>query len=81
MKRRLEIANKATQEASEAVSYASAPRTGLLHMHPFKVGLFGTLGVLIALLIGTLVGQLATVLVYIGTVSYTHLDVYKRQGR
>ncbi len=75
MKRRLEIANKAAQEASEAVSYASAPRTGLLHMHPFKVGLFGTLGVLIALLIGTLVGQLATVLVYIGMALFLALGL------
>lgn len=42
---------------------------------PFRLGLFGGLGVLIAIAIGSVVGQLATVLVYIGIAVFLALGL------
>ncbi|WP_460784477.1 AI-2E family transporter [Microbacterium tumbae] len=44
-------------------------------MNPFTFGLLGALGVLVALLIGSIVGQLATVLVYIGVALFLALGL------
>ena len=44
-------------------------------IRPFTFGLFGALGVLVALLIGSLVGKLATVLVYIGIALFLALGL------
>ena len=44
-------------------------------INPFTFGLVGTLGVLVALLIGAVVGQLATVLVYIGVALFLALGL------
>lgn len=60
-----------------------APPTGahpghvgrLARLHPFTIGLVGTLGVLLALLIGSLIGQLSTVLVYIGVALFLALGL------
>ena len=41
--------------------------------NPFMFGLLGALGVLVALMIGGIVGQLATVLVYIGVALFLAL--------
>ncbi|MFE2772912.1 AI-2E family transporter [Microbacterium resistens] len=45
------------------------------HIEPFTFGLVGALGVLVALLIGTIVGQLSTVLVYIGLALFLALGL------
>lgn len=44
-------------------------------IEPFTFGLVGALGVLVALLIGTIVGQLATVLIYIGVALFLALGL------
>lgn len=44
-------------------------------VNPFTFGLLGALGVLVALLIGAMVGQLATVLVYIGVALFLALGL------
>ncbi len=44
-------------------------------INPFTIGLVGTLGVLLALLIGVVVGQLSTVLVYIGLALFLALGL------
>ena len=43
--------------------------------HPFRVGLVGTLGVLLALVIGTAIGQLATILTYVLTAVFLALGL------
>lgn len=55
---------------------SAAPRRGALHrIHPFTFGLVGALGVLVALLIGSVIGQLSTVLVYIGLALFLALGL------
>ncbi|WP_053386643.1 AI-2E family transporter [Leucobacter japonicus] len=44
-------------------------------INPFTFGLLGALGVLVALLIGSIVGQLATVLVYVGVALFLSLGL------
>ncbi|WP_233279440.1 AI-2E family transporter [Microterricola pindariensis] len=44
-------------------------------IRPFMIGLVGTLGVLLALLIGAVIGQLSTVLVYIGLALFLALGL------
>lgn len=44
-------------------------------IRPFTFGLIGTLGVLLALLIGAIVGQLATVLIYVGVALFLALGL------
>lgn len=44
-------------------------------IRPFSFGLIGALGVLVALLIGSIVGQLATVLIYIGVALFLSLGL------
>jgi len=44
-------------------------------VRPFAFGLVGTLGVLVALLIGSIIGQLATVLIYIGVALFLALGL------
>ncbi len=62
-----------TTEAGETTSFYSQLRS--LRLSPFKVGLFGTIGVLVALLIGAIVGHLATVLIYIGVALFLSLGL------
>ncbi|GAA1777761.1 AI-2E family transporter [Leucobacter iarius] len=52
-----------------------APSTPRARIEPFTFGLVGTLGVLVALLIGSIVGQLATVLIYIGVALFLSLGL------
>ncbi|MFF2050489.1 AI-2E family transporter [Leifsonia sp. NPDC058194] len=64
----------------DAVAGSAAPggapvRGGLHHIHPFTFGLVGALGVLVALLIGAVIGQLSTVLVYIGLALFLALGL------
>lgn len=47
----------------------------LNRIEPFTFGLVGALGVLVALLIGAIVGQLATVLIYIGVALFLALGL------
>ena len=47
----------------------------IARVNPFTFGLLGALGVLMALLIGSIVGQLATVLVYIGVALFLALGL------
>ncbi|WP_223692585.1 AI-2E family transporter [Leifsonia poae] len=63
------------QQKQDAV--APAPRTavGAHRIRPFSFGLVGALGVLVALLIGAVVGQLSTVLVYIGLALFLALGL------
>jgi predicted PurR-regulated permease PerM len=56
--------------AKSSPSVAALART-----NPFKLGLLGALGVLVALLIGGIVDQLATVLVYIGVALFLSLGL------
>ncbi len=49
--------------------------SGAWKVNPFMFGLLGALGVLVALLIGGIVGQLATVLVYIGVALFLALGL------
>ena len=56
--------------ARTAPSVAALART-----NPFKLGLLGALGVLVALMIGGIVNQLATVLVYIGVALFLSLGL------
>lgn len=51
------------------------PANRLARINPFTIGLIGTLGVLLALLIGSVVGQLSTVLVYIGLALFLSLGL------
>ncbi|MFZ4842927.1 MULTISPECIES: AI-2E family transporter [Mycetocola] len=46
-----------------------------VHVNAFRIGLVGTLGVLIALLLGGIVSQLSTVLVYIGIALFLALGL------
>ncbi|WGD38331.1 AI-2E family transporter [Lysinibacter sp. HNR] len=52
---------------------AAAPPT--LHINAFRIGLVGGLGVLVAILIGSIVSQLGTVLVYIGIALFLSLGL------
>lgn len=60
-----------TTESATATAPAFTPRK----INPFTFGLVGTLGVLVALLIGAVIGQLATVLVYIGVALFLALGL------
>ncbi|MBS1697394.1 MAG: AI-2E family transporter [Actinobacteria bacterium] len=51
------------------------PSAGGVRIEPFTFGLVGALGVLVALLIGVIVGQLSTVLVYIGIALFLALGL------
>jgi len=51
------------------------PSAGGVRIEPFTFGLVGALGVLVALLIGAIVGQLSTVLVYIGIALFLALGL------
>ncbi|WP_341872870.1 AI-2E family transporter [Leucobacter insecticola] len=48
---------------------------GRTRINPFTFGLLGALGVLVALLIGSIIGQLATVLVYVGVALFLSLGL------
>lgn len=50
-------------------------RTDRFRINPFTFGLLGALGVLVALLIGSIIGQLATVLVYTGVALFLALGL------
>ncbi len=57
------------------VSGGTQGRSAPFRIHPFTFGLVGALGVLVALLIGSVVGQLSTVLVYIGLALFLALGL------
>ncbi|WP_416444510.1 hypothetical protein AB3K78_14850 [Leucobacter sp. HNU] len=59
-------------EADDAKNRRAIP---IARIEPFTFGLVGTLGVLVALLIGSIVGQLATVLIYIGVALFLSLGL------
>ncbi len=60
---------------SEAGASPHGGAGALARVNPFTFGLVGALGVLVALLIGAVVGQLATVLVYIGIALFLALGL------
>lgn len=62
-------------QAAQPLAQTPIPRTSMLRISPFRFGLIGALGVLVALLIGSIVGQLATVLVYIGIALFLALGL------
>ena len=63
-------------EPSESVRETAAPlQRHLARVNPFTFGLLGALGVLVALAIGSMVGQLATVLVYVGVALFLSLGL------
>lgn len=62
--------NSAAQSSGRGPHQQQAQR-----FNPFTIGLIGTLGVLLALLIGSVVGQLSTVLVYIGLALFLSLGL------
>ncbi len=68
------------QDESTRVSGADSGTSLLVRgtttrIRPFSFGLVGTLGVMVALLIGAIVGQLATVLIYIGVALFLALGL------
>lgn len=68
----MRLRNQASQPAQGRALIApiSAQR-----INPFTFGLLGALGVLVALLIGSIIGQLATVLVYVGVALFLALGL------
>ena len=68
----MRIKRSAVETDETATRRASIP---LARVQPFTFGLVGTLGVLVALLIGSVVGQLATVLIYIGVALFLALGL------
>lgn len=60
---------------SPVASAAPGRGAALRRIHPFTFGLVGALGVLVALLIGSVIGQLSTVLVYIGLALFLALGL------
>ncbi|WP_082492135.1 AI-2E family transporter [Leifsonia sp. Root4] len=72
--RKRETTTERRSEGSVAKPSAAKP-SGIAKIHPFTIGFVGTLGVLLALLIGSVVGQLSTVLVYIGLALFLSLGL------
>ncbi|MET1020331.1 MAG: AI-2E family transporter [Microterricola sp.] len=72
--RKRETTTERRSEAGTAKPRAAKPN-GIAKIHPFTIGFVGTLGVLLALLIGSVVGQLSTVLVYIGLALFLSLGL------
>lgn len=78
MRRRRAISTDSAAAVSVAPSTASQPSNAVAayaRTNPFKFGLLGALGVLVALVIGGIVDQLATVLVYIGVALFLALGL------
>lgn len=70
------ISNTRASVQPESVREHSAPvHRNASRINPFTFGLLGALGVLVALLIGSMVGQLATVLVYVGVALFLSLGL------
>jgi predicted PurR-regulated permease PerM len=60
---------------SSDLQVAGAPSLPAVRVHAFRIGLVGGLGVLLALLIGGMVSQLSTVLIYIGVALFLALGL------
>lgn len=73
--RRKTDTTKAEHAMTEVPPIPTASVAALARTNPFKLGLLGALGVLVALLIGGIVEQLATVLVYIGVAVFLALGL------
>lgn len=58
-----------------SIPAALAPVVPALRQNAFMFGLLGGLGVLVALLVGTVVGQLSTVLIYVGVALFIALGL------
>lgn len=68
--------NATTEHVIAAAPSRPTPSVAALaRTNPFKLGLLGALGVLVALMIGGIVDQLATVLVYIGVAVFLSLGL------
>ena len=74
MRRKTENA-KAEHVSAPAATRRPASVAALARTNPFMLGLMGALGVLVALVIGGIVDQLATVLVYIGVAIFLSLGL------
>ncbi|MFZ4893757.1 AI-2E family transporter [Plantibacter sp. Mn2098] len=74
-------AKPASKSAQTTASNALGSVSGLpafgpsLHVNSFRIGLVGGLGVLVALLIGSVVAQLSTTLVYVGVALFLALGL------
>lgn len=76
MRRRRVIAKAEPRTPVEAASpQPSNAVVAYARTNPFMFGLLGALGVLVALAVGSIVGQLATVLVYIGVAIFLALGL------
>ncbi len=71
----MRIRSKETTATGSTEPLSSPPRVSPRKINPFTFGLVGTLGVLVALLIGAVIGQLATVLIYIGVALFLSLGL------
>ncbi|WP_334152569.1 AI-2E family transporter [Microbacterium sp.] len=74
MRRKTENA-KTEHVSAPAATRRPASVAALARTNPFMLGLMGALGVLVALVIGGIVDQLATVLVYIGVAIFLSLGL------
>jgi len=74
MRRKTENA-KTEHVSAPAATRRPATVAALARTNPFMLGLMGALGVLVALVIGGIVDQLATVLVYIGVAIFLSLGL------
>lgn len=75
MRRKPILTERAADSESADISVRTIHGTPTLHVRSFRIGLVGTLGVLVALLIGGMIGQLSTVLVYVGIALFLSLGL------
>lgn len=75
MRRKPILTDKAVDSESADVSVRTVHGLPSLHVRSFRIGFVGTLGVLVALLLGGMISQLSTVLVYIGIALFLSLGL------
>ncbi|MEV8339299.1 AI-2E family transporter [Leucobacter sp. NPDC077196] len=75
------VKNSAEKDGADELPGKAASSPGYIpwgegaRINPFTFGLLGALGVLVALLIGAIIGQLGTVLVYVGVALFLSLGL------
>ncbi len=74
-RRRMTVKTELRAPAEDTATQRSNAVSAYARTNPFKFGLLGALGVLVALAIGGVIGQLATVLVYIGVAVFLALGL------
>lgn len=75
MRRKETVAQVPREQRASPPESSLVLRPRFARVNPFTFGLLGGLGVLVALLIGSIIGQLATVLVYVGIALFLALGL------